>query len=88
MSNMEPKPSQEAAEDLDQLTMKDFIRTSADVAEGSLLITGGGTPNEQQKRQAVGMAPIAEHISEALDHDDFETARVLHEQNPKHPPKQ
>ncbi len=59
--------------------LEDFMRTSTNLARNSILITGSDTPTTRFHQTPVGQAPLGEQIGQALENDDYETARALYQ---------
>lgn len=67
--------------------LEDFMKTSANIAKGQILITGSATPTTRSQTVPLGTPPVGEQIYDALLEGDDEAARRLHEQYPKYPIK-
>lgn len=81
----EGTPHIESMNSSEEPQLKDFMRTSTNIARDSILVTGIDTPTTRFYQTPVGRAPLGEQISHALENDDYETARALHETDIQHP---
>lgn len=81
----EGAPHEKGSDGLDELSLQDFMRTAANIAENGVFISGIDTPTTRSRQVPVGSAPIGEQIDYALEQGDYDTASALHEQNPEQP---